>query len=158
MTKREWERRYPYIGGLAGPGVAVLVVSGGGYNATSEQLSAALVGAGTLGGVMVGFLATALAILFALPDRSAVQYLAKMGGLQNIIAYLSEAIYGWLAVTLASLVAGFVLPVLDSVSAYAALLIWSYLGLMALLAFYRAVTLVGDTLRLVADDAKAKVS
>jgi hypothetical protein len=98
-----------------------------------EFLAAAI----SLGAILTGFIATAKAILAALPTDSVMGRLRSSGYVDDLITYLAEALYGCLAFSVYS-IAGFFFLVPSKVALtnwYA--IVWMGLGSYALMAFYR---------------------
>lgn len=141
------ERLYPYILAILAPLVVCLLWFFE-LSPQSVQLAQIFDKVTGLGGIIVGFLATALAILFTLPDGPAVRFLRRNKGLSQMVAYLEAAIGWWLLVTLISILMLLFLPDIrrNGWLGWAGLL-WSYIVGVSILLFYRAARLIGSLLR-----------
>jgi hypothetical protein len=62
----------------------------------------------SLAGILVGFLATAQALLYALPDRRAIKFLREAGALSDLVTYLFTDIIVWLVTAITALVLLFI--------------------------------------------------
>lgn len=98
-----------------------------------EFLSAAL----SLGAILTGFIATAKAILAALPSDSIMGRLRKSGYVDDLILYLSSALYSCFIFSLFCLVGFFLLNGENpSIPKWYAIT-WIFLGVFSITAFYR---------------------
>lgn len=98
-----------------------------------EFLSAAI----SIGAILTGFIATAKAILAALPTDSVMGRLRKSGYIDDLIDYLAAALYGCLAFSLYGLVGFFLLETGKVALSTWYARGWIFLGIYALLAFHR---------------------
>jgi hypothetical protein len=98
-----------------------------------EFLSSAL----TLGAILTGFIATAKAILAALPSDSIMGRLRKSGYIDDLILYLSQALYGCFIFSLFCLVGFFLLhdqtPTIPKWYAVT----WIFFGAFSIASFFR---------------------
>jgi hypothetical protein len=109
-----------------------------------EFLAAAL----SLGAILTGFIATAKAILAAMPDETVMGRLRKSGYIQDLITYLAQALYGCLTFSVLCLVGFFLrdekapapLPLWFATT-------WIFLGVFSMLAFHRVSRLLFKILK-----------
>ncbi len=103
-----------------------------------EFLGAAI----SIGSILTGFIATAKAILAALPSDSVMDRLRKSGYINDLVRYLSGALYGCLAFSVFSMMGFFFMEpdkhVLNGPYAGA----WVALAVYALASFYRVSSLL----------------
>lgn len=102
-------------------------------NETKEVLASAI----SLGAILTGFIATAKAILAALPSDSVMRHLRSSGYIDDLIDYLASSLYGCLAFSVYCLVGFFVSPLSNLY-----VIIWMMLGAFALSAFFRVVRIL----------------
>lgn len=108
-----------------------------------EFLGAAI----SIGSIFTGFIATAKAILAALPSSSVMRKIRSSGYIKETIRYLTEGLYGCLAFSVWG-VAGFFFLKPDSSALngwYATA--WIFLATFALFAFHRVATVLISILR-----------
>jgi len=131
MNSLSYERWYPLV-------VAVATTALWGYfdapfpKDSKEFLAAALSYAATL----TGFLATAKAILMAMPSDSVMGRLKSSGYLEDLVRYLREAIYFCLVFCALNL-AGFFFDTSNTPIAYWYL--WVFWGTLSSVLFFRVV-------------------
>lgn len=135
--KLSFERWYPYLGAALAV-VLWICVKPVFPTAEKEFLSAAI----SIGAILTGFVATAKAILAALPSDSVMGRLRASGYIKDLVSYLAAALYACLSFSIYGL-CGFFLQVdgqhhLNTWYARG----WVFLGVLALLAFQRVVQLL----------------
>ncbi|MCP1119066.1 hypothetical protein [Robbsia andropogonis] len=123
-----WERWYPFVF-TAGVTAIWWKLDWQLPSAIKEFLSAAI----SLGAILTGFIATALAILAALPTDTVVGRLRSSGYIDDLINYLAAALYGCLIFSAYSMGGFFANEHLPSW--YAA--IWTGLAIFSGLSFHR---------------------
>lgn len=141
------ERWLPFVVGLAGSVVVYLYLPAT-QTLNSPRWERLFSDAATLGGIIVGFVATAKAILFVLPDRPAIQFLRDSGHLRRLVRFLFADIRIWLFVCVTGValsVAGVKLP---PPWARVNLMIWAWALLSAVVCFIRSIRLVSQLLEL----------
>jgi hypothetical protein len=98
-----------------------------------EFLGAAI----SVGSIFTGFIATAKAILAALPTDSVISKLKSSGYIKELASYLTQALYGCLTFSVYGIVGFFLLEEkTPSLSKYYALG-WIFLATFSLFAFHR---------------------
>lgn len=110
---------------------------------TKEFLAAAL----SLGAILTGFIATAKAILAALPDEAVMGRLRKSGYIQDLIFYLAQALYGCLTFSILCLLGFFLIHKQDPLPTWFTTA-WIFLGVFAILSFHRVSSLLFRLLKL----------
>ena len=101
-----------------------------------------------LAGILVGFLATAKALLYALPDRRAIKFLRDAGALSDLVDYLFVDIMVWLITAITALIFVFVGPELRVAVQRAAIGIWLFLPMWGVLGFARSMYIFTKFLKL----------
>jgi hypothetical protein len=101
----------------------------------------------SVGAIFAGFLATAKAILMAMPAGSVMDAIRKSGYIENLTSYLRDAIYGAVVFVLISFGGFFVIP-----SSQAAIVgwyppSWVFSGIFCLTAFLRVCHLLFKILK-----------
>lgn len=102
-----------------------------------EFLAAAL----SLGAVLTGFIATAQAILMALPNDSVMARLRTSGYVPDLVRYIGSALFGGVLFCTVCLLGFFLLSSDEMVKKIYSTL-WIFLGVFTLLAFYRITTIM----------------
>ncbi|TFW01524.1 hypothetical protein E4K72_14195 [Oxalobacteraceae bacterium OM1] len=97
-----------------------------------EFLAAAL----SLGAVLTGFIATAQAILMALPTDSVMGRLRTTGYVNDLILYLSDALQGGMAFSVLNVVGFFLIKPGQHLPTLFAVL-WIFFGVFSICAFVR---------------------
>lgn len=114
-----------------------------------EFLSAAI----SIGSIFTGFIATAKAILAALPGDSVMRKLRSSGYIKNAVSYLTEGLYACLLLSVYS-VAGFFLLKIESPSLEAWYTsIWIFFAVYAFLSFHRIASILSRILQYDPGDA-----
>lgn len=144
------ERRYPFLGATFAASVW-LWLSPPFPTAEKEFLAAAI----SIGAILTGFIATAKAILAALPSDSVMGRLRASGYVKDLVSYLAASLYGCLAFSIYGLL-GFFLQKdgehqLNSWFACG----WVFFATYALLAFHRVAQLL---LKIIGDEPKPQVT
>lgn len=113
-----------------------------------EFLAAAL----GLGAILTGFVATAKAILVALPSDRLMGSLRRSGYINDLVLYLAQALYGCLLFSIFCLVGFFLIATdaRDSLPKWYEIT-WIGLGVFATAAFYRVSRLLFVLLKLGSD-------
>lgn len=125
------ERWHPWIAALLG-GLTWYFLSWPFPSDGKEFLASAI----SLGAIMTGFIATAQAILAALPSDSAMGRIRSSGYIKELVAYLAESLYGCLGFSVCSL-GGFFLLSPGGVLSRAYSGIFVGLAIFSMLAFRR---------------------
>jgi hypothetical protein len=103
-----------------------------------EFLSAAI----SIGSIFTGFIATAKAILAALPNDTVMGRLKKSGYIKELASYLTQALYGCLAFSVYGMVGFFLLEEKSpSLSKFYAIG-WIFLAIFSLAAFHRVASVL----------------
>lgn len=131
------ERCYPYCGAALALGLWIWLKPVF-PTAEKEFLAAAI----SIGAILTGFVATAKAILAALPSDSVMGRLRASGYIKDLISYLAAALYACLSFSIYGLT-GFFLQVdgqhhLNTWFARG----WVFFAVLALLSFHRVVQLL----------------
>lgn len=141
-----FERNYPLIAAIAVAGACFY------FNARfpidgKEFLSAAI----SVGAIFAGFLATAKAILMALPSDSVMGKLRNSGYIEELIRYLLEALYGSLLFCAVSLMGFFLLHTMTNepltISSRLYIDAWFALAIYVGLSFIRIANIMVKVLR-----------
>jgi hypothetical protein len=135
--KLSLESNYPFLGALFA--LALWWYFSPPFPAAEKEFLAAAIG---IGAILTGFIATAKAILAALPNDSVMGRLRATGYVKDLISYLEAALYTCLAFSIYGLF-GFFLQVdghayLNTWYARG----WVFLAAYALLAFHRVAQLL----------------
>lgn len=135
------ERYYPIVVALAGA-AAWVYFSMKLPTDEKEFLAAAL----SLGAVLTGFIATAQAILMALPSDSIMARLRASGYIPELVGYIGSALFGGVIFCTLCLIGFFILS-----SCSLAKLIFStafvFVGIFTLLSFYRVTSIMMKIMR-----------
>lgn len=103
-----------------------------------EFLGAAI----SVGSIFTGFIATAKAILAALPNESVIGRLRESGYIKDLASYLTQALYGCLAFSVYGMAGFFLLEEKSpSLGKYYAI-IWIFLAIFSLSSFHRVASLL----------------
>lgn len=103
-----------------------------------EFLGAAI----SVGSILTGFIATAKAILAALPNDAVMGRLKKSGYIGELVSYLKQALYGCLAFSVYGVIGFFLLEEKSpSLSRYYAIG-WIFLAIFSLAAFHRVASVL----------------
>lgn len=103
-----------------------------------EFLGAAI----SVGSIFTGFIATAKAILAALPNDNVMARLKQSGYIKDLASYLTHALYGYLAFSVYGMMGFFFLEEKSpSLSKYYAIG-WIFLAIFSLLAFHRVASVL----------------
>lgn len=105
---RWFERYFPLILALIAPAVYFGVWKLFSHSPSTDGIGKLTEGILSLAGILVGFLATAQALLYALPDRRAIKFLREAGALSDLVTYLFTDIIVWLVTAISALVLLFV--------------------------------------------------
>lgn len=131
------ERHLPTYGAV-GTALAWHLFAPGLPKDDKEFLAAAI----SLGAVLTGFIATAKAILAALPSDDTVRRLQAGQYWESLVKYLASALQGCLAFSVLSLLGFFLIPKPNgNIPAWYGTL-WSSSGVFALLAFHRVTSIL----------------
>lgn len=124
------ERSYPWV--LALLASLAWLHFAPGLPADDKEFLGAAIG---VGAILTGFIATAKAILAALPSDSVMGRLRSSGYIDDLITYLAEALYGCLLFSVFGLAGFFIIkqPYFGTWFASA----WIFLGVFSLAAFFR---------------------
>jgi hypothetical protein len=112
-----------------------------------KNITNVLTSIAAVSGTIVGFLSTALSILFVLSDRPYLKAVSRSGALDELITYIVRSILQWVLLALSSLTGTLFYGVMSTVSFDVLLSITSGLLVTALLSFYRAISLITALLR-----------
>lgn len=96
---RTFEKLYPFISGVTAAaigGYLLLVLDYDIVGDTPRLLSSLL----SFSGVIVGFLSTSLAILFALSDRPYLKAVVRSGAFERLINFIGWSIAHWVSLTI----------------------------------------------------------
>lgn len=126
-----FERFYPYLGAGAAAGIAFYFQVNFPKD-DKEFLAASL----SFGAVIAGFMATAKAILMALPNDSVIARLKESGYIKELSSYLASSIYGSMIFCILNVVGFFILKINSPVSSIFTS-IWILLCTFTVLAFFR---------------------
>lgn len=136
------ERHYPVLLASLGVAAAWYFSFALPFGAEKELLAAAL----GLGAVLTGFIATAQAILMALPSDSVMGRIRSSGYLAELVGYIAQALSGGLFFCVACIVGFFVLaadPVVKKIFAVT----WVWSALFCAFTFYRVTTIMLKIMR-----------
>jgi len=99
------ERYLPIVvASLGAPAIYFSLWKAFGHRPSVEGLGNLTNGTLNLAGILVGFLATSLALLYALPDRRSIKFLRQAGALADLVTYLFGDIIVWLMTAISALV------------------------------------------------------
>ncbi|RKP58972.1 hypothetical protein D7S86_03380 [Pararobbsia silviterrae] len=101
----------------------------------------------SVGAILTGFVATALAILAALPNDSMMGRIRNSGYINELVPHLAQALYGCLAFSVLSLCAFFPMKDNAQLSTYWTTS-WVMIGIFSSFAFVRVVSTLMRILRL----------
>jgi len=155
-AKREF--LWPYAAGLVAPIAYFFLWSQLSHAPSEESLSNAVEGTLSVAGILVGFLATAKALLFAVPDRRAIQFLKDSGGFEGLVRLLFTDIVLWLMTAVSALILFFagtdmLLGVKRPLIGF-----WLYLPMAGLFAFLRSMMSFSSVLRSASRSERGKRS
>jgi hypothetical protein len=105
---RKFERYFPFILALIAPVAYFGIWRFFSHAPSRDGIGKLTAGILSLSGILVGFLATAEALLYALPDRRAIKFLREAGALSDLINYLFTDIMLWLITAITALVLVFI--------------------------------------------------
>lgn len=130
--KLSLERNYPFLGALLA--LAIWWLASPAFPTAEKEFLGAAIG---IGAILTGFIATAKAILAALPNDSVMGRLRATGYVKDLVKYLEAALYACLGFSIYGLF-GFFLQSdghanLNNWFAR----VWVFLAVYALLAFHR---------------------
>jgi hypothetical protein len=100
---RRLERHFPLLLALIAPAVYFGLWKLHIYIPTCLGIAKLTDGVLDFAGNLVGFLATAQALLYALPDRRAIKFLREAGALGDLVTYLFTDIIVWLLTAVGAL-------------------------------------------------------
>ncbi|MDN2675908.1 hypothetical protein [Janthinobacterium sp. SUN033] len=107
-----------------------------------EFLAAAL----SLGAVLTGFIATAQAILMALPSDSAMGRIRATGYLPHLTNYIGTALYGGMVFCAVDLAGFFLLDNTKRLPVWFSV-VWAIIGIFAALSFFRVTSIMLKIMR-----------
>lgn len=141
------EKHGPYLLALVAPAVYFVAVWKFSFAPTGESLEKLFGGTLDLASILVGFLSTSKALLFAVPDRRAIRFLKEAGAFAGLVGYLFGDIVVWLVTALSALALVFLQDQfsLPSLRVFAGL--WIYLPAAGALAFTRSMFLFSTFLK-----------
>jgi hypothetical protein len=134
MNSLNFEKRYPYFGSLLAVGIWWWLGKPFPTD-VKEFLAAAL----TFAAILTGFLATAQAILMALPAESVMGQIKSSGYIDELIRYMREAFIGMLLFAIINLI-GFFFDTRHLPSMFAPF--WVFFAALSLFAFSRVTSIV----------------
>jgi hypothetical protein len=141
MTRRQ-ENAFPWVAATAAP-----VIYFGAWKLLSLVPSQAGIdklvsGVLSLSGILVGFLATTNALMFAVPDRRALKLLKQLGAFSGIARHLFFDIQIWFIAAISSLVLIFTMDRLASLHNLRVIIgYWLYLPAVGLVGLWQAMSL-----------------
>lgn len=138
-----WERCYPVLLGIIAAAIYLSVPQARNYR-MPESLAALMAAVVSIGGISVGFLATAKSILVTIDDKAIIQKLKKAGYYKRIVKYLLAGIKWSFLLTLWSAAA--LLVDLKGTMAWtwlhaAGFAVWVFLAVTATLSYYRIINI-----------------
>lgn len=137
---RRWEELYPYIITSIVGIIASYLLYKKSLPSLDENLFSASLG---LFGVLLGFLSTTKAILIGMRSP-VIQYLQENNGMERLLNYIAEAVWGCFIACLFNIVAFFV----KSTSYYQCYsILWISSSVFALTAFFRITRIMLSVLR-----------
>lgn len=142
---RTWERSYPYLFALMAGVLAYRFGTSNLYagmeNAIGEVVSAS--------SIIVGFLATAMAIMMSIGDNPILKRLKEAGSYKRILGYLWAAAFSALALVAVSVVLKFAsnTPHFDGSIRQWSTALWMALAVLVLFSSYRSIHLIYVLLR-----------
>lgn len=101
----------------------------------------------SVGAIFAGFLATAKAILMAMPPGSVMDAIRKSNYIENLVGYIRDAVYGAIAFVVISFAGFFVISSAPSVIPVWYPPGWLFLGVFSLTAFLRVCHLLFKILK-----------
>lgn len=150
MTKF-WERFGPFIVAAAAPAAYFGLAERFEFSPSAENLEKLVEGVLNLAGILVGFLATSKALLFAVPDRKSIRLLKEMGAFSLLVGYLFSDILIWLAVAISALTLIFVQGAMELETLRQIVGYWLYLPGVGVMGFCRSMYLFFRFLRFSSD-------
>jgi hypothetical protein len=136
------EDLYPWVLGVSGPVILFAYERLCVHSLEPSAITQLLSGALTIEGVIVGFVATILAILFALPGGAATEAIKATKHFARLVGFAQQTIYVSLVVTCSALTLLVVQSPQTPQWFHWALLAWVYLLAAALLTFQRLVAII----------------
>jgi hypothetical protein len=103
-----------------------------------EFLGAAI----SIGSILTGFVATAKAILAALPSDSVINRIRTSGYISDLVRYLRDALYGCFGFSIFSMAGFFLLEPDKHALASWYSVAWAFLACFALLTFFRVANIL----------------
>jgi hypothetical protein len=140
---RTIERAYPLVI-AACVGLALLRLN---FSLPLPSLKEFLAAAISLGAILTGFIATAMAILTALPSDSVMGRLRNSGYIDDLMTYLAESLYGCLLFCVYCLAGFFLLEKTTGCVVTYYPHGWIFLATYSLLAFHRVVHILMKIVR-----------
>lgn len=141
------ERFYPIVCGIIAAAAYMLIPAARDYR-MPESISALMAAVVSVGGISVGFLATAKSILVSIDDREIIKKLKQSGYYRRIVGYLRAAIRWSFWLTLWSAAALVVdlkgqpnQPIEWTIWHAAGFGVWVLLAVTATLAYYRVISI-----------------
>jgi hypothetical protein len=113
----------------------------------ASNISSVLASAAAISGTIVGFLSTALSILFVLSDRPYLKSVSRSGALDDLISYIVRSIFHWVLLAISSITGLLTQGVIAAGWYDIFLAVEAGLLVAAFLSFYRATSLIASLLR-----------
>lgn len=151
LRRKTLEASYPIVLGITVGLCLIGVVLFTDYSVEGtgleKNITNVLTSVAAVSGTIVGFLSTALSILFVLSDRPYLKAVSRSGALDELITYIVRSILQWVLLALSSLTGTLFYGVMSTVSFDVLLSVTGGLLVTALLSFYRAISLITALLR-----------
>lgn len=145
---RNVEKYGPFLLALLAPAAYFFFWRQTNHAPSGSGLSALTEGVLNISGILIGFLATAKALLFAVPDRRAIRFIKQSGAFAGLTDYLFLDIIVWLVTAISALVLVFAGEEMVLGARRVLMGFWVYLPAAGLFAFWRSMYLFAKFLRL----------
>lgn len=143
------ERWMPFVLAVAAPLIFFILRRFSSFSPSEATLQTVTESVLNLSGILVGFLATAKALLFALPDRRAVQIFKESHGFEGLVTLLFSDIAVWLLSAITSLILMFVMDwkTVSLSDKQNAVGLWLYFPAAGLLSMWRSMRIFSKVLK-----------
>lgn len=145
---RKRERWFPPVLAILAPGIYFGGWALFNHAPSSLSLSNLTKGILDLADILVGFLATSKALLYAIPDRRAIKFLREAGALSDLADYLFVDVMVWLFTAISALVLVFLDPDIMLPIQRIVVGVWLFLPMWGVLGFIRSMYIFAKFLKL----------
>jgi hypothetical protein len=149
LTAAKVEKYTPCLLALAAPASYFYAWHGMSHGPSADSLNKVAEVIVGLSGIIVGFLATATALLYALPDRNAVQFLKETHAIDMLRGYMLTDVFIGLATAVTAIVLVLIGPNTKLFVMRVVVGWWLYLPMLSILGFGRSMFVLSSFLRVV---------